>query len=115
MKNRVKFVRALYPVGTRVVLIKMNDLQAPPSGTKGTVTAVDDMGDILVDWDNGSGLKLILGEDVFIHDDEGCTRFTNQEAAEEFCYRMRALGKKTELTTRNWGDGCIEFIVKEVK
>ena len=43
----------------------MNDKQAPSPGTRGTVQGVDDAGDLLVRWDNGSGLKIIIGEDSF--------------------------------------------------
>jgi hypothetical protein len=42
----------------------MDDLQAPPLGTLGTVIGVDDTGSIMVDWDNGSGLNVVYGEDV---------------------------------------------------
>ena len=42
----------------------MDDNQAPPAGTFGTVKGVDDMGSLLVCWDNGSGLNAILGEDI---------------------------------------------------
>ena len=42
----------------------MDDPQAPPVGTKGTVLGVDDVGSILVAWDNGSGLNVAFGEDV---------------------------------------------------
>jgi hypothetical protein len=42
----------------------MDDPQAPPVGTKGTVIAVDDIGSILVNWDNGSGLNVVYGEDL---------------------------------------------------
>lgn len=41
----------------------MDDVQAPPKGTKGTVRGVDDTGSLLVDWDNGSGLNVIYGID----------------------------------------------------
>lgn len=113
MKNRVEFVRSLYPVGTRIILIKMDDPQAPPKGTKGTVTGIDDLGDLLVDWDNGSGLKAILGKDQFIHDDgDDAVRFFNQEDAERHCWVMRVNGEKPEMIIRNWGDGCVEFIVR---
>lgn len=53
-----------YPIGSRVVLDRMDDPQAPPIGTKGTVQGVDDMGSILVSWDNGSGLNVVYGEDM---------------------------------------------------
>ena len=60
----VEEVRKKYPSGTRVVLLKMDDVQAPPIGTKGTVTGVDDTASLIVSWDNGSGLHVIYGEDV---------------------------------------------------
>ena len=44
-------------------LERMNDLQAPPIGTEGTVIGDDDIGSIMVDWDNGSGLSVAYGED----------------------------------------------------
>ena len=52
-----------YPVGSRVRLLKMDDIQAPPIGSLGTVKGVDDILSILVSWDNGSGLNVVYGED----------------------------------------------------
>ena len=60
----VEKVRNQYPIGTRVELIRMDDVQAPPPGTKGTVRGVDDIANILIDWDNGSHLNAVYGEDV---------------------------------------------------
>ena len=60
----LKNLRATYPPGTRVKLIKMDDEQAPPKGTLGTVRGVDDAGSIMVSWDNGSGLNVVYGEDI---------------------------------------------------
>ena len=62
-KELVEHIRAAYPAGTRVELVEMNDPQAPPIGTRGTVIGVDDIGSIMVDWDNGSGLSVAYGED----------------------------------------------------
>lgn len=62
-KVMVEWVRMEYPAGTRVELIQMDDPQAPPPGTLGTVQGVDDIGSIMVDWDNGSGLNVIYGVD----------------------------------------------------
>lgn len=45
----VKILRAAYPKGSRVVLVKMDDIQAPPLGTLGTVQGVDDIGTLMVD------------------------------------------------------------------
>lgn len=64
-RELVEKIRKEYPVGCRVELIFMDDMQAPPQGTKGTVIGVDDIGSIMVSWDNGSGLNLIYGEDSY--------------------------------------------------
>ena len=57
-------LREQFPQGARVELLRMDDPQAPPIGTKGTVRGVDDTGSVLVRWDNGSGLNVVYGEDV---------------------------------------------------
>ena len=53
-------LRSEYPVGSRVELLKMTDMQAPPVGTFGTVYGIDDTGSILVRWDSGSMLSVVL-------------------------------------------------------
>lgn len=63
-RKEVAALRRRYPVGSRVELVKMDDIQAPPVGTKGTVNGVDDIGNILVHWDNGSGLNAAFGENL---------------------------------------------------
>ena len=60
----VERVRREYPAGTRVELVSMDDRQAPPLGTKGTVRFVDDAGTVHIAWDNGSSLGACLEEDV---------------------------------------------------
>lgn len=65
-RDIVERVRKEYPRGTRVELVKIEDLQAPPIGTKGTVRGVDDTASIMVFWDNGSNLNVIYGEDLCI-------------------------------------------------
>ena len=57
-------IRKQFPAGTRVELVKMDDPQAPSIGTKGTVRGVDDIGGIMVAWDNGCGLSVAFGVDV---------------------------------------------------
>ena len=59
----VEMLKAEYPAGTRVELVRMDDLQAPPAGTLGTVLGVDDTGSLLMRWDTGSGLNVVYGED----------------------------------------------------
>lgn len=56
-------LRKQYLAGTRVELIRMEDIQAPPTGTQGTVIGVYDIGSIMVSWDNGSSLSVVYGED----------------------------------------------------
>ena len=63
-RETVERVRKQYPSGTRVELVRMDDIQAPPVGTLGTVLGVDDTGSLLMKWDNGSGLNVVYGEDL---------------------------------------------------
>ena len=59
-------LREQYPKGTRVELIHMDDpynTKLAP-GCKGTVHFVDDLGTIHVQWDCGSNLGAVYGEDV---------------------------------------------------
>lgn len=59
----VEKLKAKYRKGMRVELISMDDPYAPPKGTLGTVKGVDDIGSIMVKWDNGSGLSVAFGAD----------------------------------------------------
>lgn len=62
--DEIKALKDRYPIGTRVELVEMDDAQAPPTGTQGTVYGIDDTGSILVSWDNGSQLNVIFGVDI---------------------------------------------------
>ncbi|MCH4007678.1 MAG: DUF4314 domain-containing protein [Eubacterium sp.] len=62
--EQLEDLRKQYPDGTRVELLQMDDVQAPPEGTCGTVNGIDDTGSLLVSWDDGSGLNVIYGEDI---------------------------------------------------
>ena len=62
-RDQLQRLREAYPKGTRVELVQMDDPQAPPIGTHGTVIGVDDIGSIVVDWDNGCGLSVAWGAD----------------------------------------------------
>ncbi len=59
----VEALRKQYPADTRVELLEMNDPQAPPLGTLGTVVGIDDIGSVMVRWDNGGSLSVVYGED----------------------------------------------------
>lgn len=63
-KEALQALREQFPRGARVELVKMDDPQAPPIGTKGTVLGVDDIGSIMVAWDSGGSLNVVYGEDI---------------------------------------------------
>ena len=55
----------MYPIGTRVELVSMNDpFTKLMPGEQGTVQFIDDIGTVFVNWDCGSGLGVAYGEDV---------------------------------------------------
>ena len=62
-RELIESLRKRYPVGCRVELLRMDDPQAPPIGTRGTVRGVDDIASIIVAWDNGCSLSVAYGED----------------------------------------------------
>ena len=62
-EKTLDIIRKEYPEGTRVKLVKMDDVQAPPIGTLGTVIGIDDTASIMVAWDNGSSLNVIYNVD----------------------------------------------------
>lgn len=60
----VEELRKKYPEGTLVELISMSDpYREMPEGLKGIVRFVDDTGTIHVNWENGSTLGIVYGED----------------------------------------------------
>ena len=66
-----------YPPGTRILLLQMGDDPRPvEDNTRGTVKAVDDIGTLHCDFDNGRTLAIVPGEDSF-------RRLTDKELAEE--------------------------------
>lgn len=63
--EKLKSLRVEFPNGTRVILIKMDDPYTKlKPGDKGTVTGIDDVGTIFVNWDLGSSLGIVFGEDI---------------------------------------------------
>lgn len=63
--GKMQMFRKQYPKGTRLELVSMDDPQAPPVGTRGTVVCVDDAFQLVMHWDNGQTLSLIPGIDGF--------------------------------------------------
>jgi len=60
----VEKLRKDYPAGCRVELLHMDDpYTTMVPGERGTVRCVDDTGTIHVNWDCGSSLGIVYGED----------------------------------------------------
>lgn len=63
-QKTVERVRKMYPKGTRVELVQMDDPYSRlQPGDRGTVRFVDDTATVFVDWDSGSGLGIVYGVD----------------------------------------------------
>ncbi len=64
--RKAQRIKEMYPKGTRIELISMDDPYAPiPPGTRGTVNFVDDIGTVFPKWDNDRSLGVVPGEDSF--------------------------------------------------
>ena len=71
-KEELEALREKYPKGCRVELVKMDDpYREMPPGLQGVVTGIDDTGSIHVDWQNGSSLAVIFGEDYAVKIEDG--------------------------------------------
>ena len=90
-KKTVERLRTQFPIGCRVVLDRMDDVQAPPPGTQGTCQGVDDAGNVMVSWDSGSSLSFAYGAD-------SCHRVASEA---EVKVSLEHLGK-----TRQTGPRC---------
>jgi hypothetical protein len=66
-RSEVARIKETYPVGTRIRLEYMPaDDPAPiPYGTQGVVQDIDDVGQLMMKWDNGRTLSVIPGVDKF--------------------------------------------------
>lgn len=65
-RGRIEFYKEHYPRGTRVQIDSMGDDPNPvPNGTKGTVSFVDDIGTVFVNFDNGRSLGICPEVDSF--------------------------------------------------
>ena len=68
-------------IGRRVLCLEMNDDPNPiPSGSKGTIQFIDDMGTLHVKWDDGRSLGLVK-EDMYEVLDRTCQNGLYRECA----------------------------------
>jgi len=65
-REEVLKIKEEYPIGTKIEMVKMEDSQAIPSGTKGVVKIVDDQGQLHMEWENGRSLAVVPDIDEFI-------------------------------------------------
>ena len=65
-KNALERLRWRFPAGSEVELQRMDDVQAPPPGTRGKVMFIDDDGTIHVAWNTGSTLGVVNGVDEIL-------------------------------------------------
>ena len=112
-KEIIERIRKEYPSGCRIVLDKMDDPQAPPVGTQGTVQFVDDAGTIWVAWDKRCGLGIAYGVDSchkISNEDEAKTTVEwygkHQPKTNAICPRCGELmpGKTTTHALSRWAD-----------
>ena len=65
-RDFVERMKKRYPPGTRVEVVCLgNEEEHLKPGMKGTVVGVDDQPALLVNWDNGGSLSLLIGKDHF--------------------------------------------------
>ena len=65
-EQKIKMLKERYPAGTRVELDCMGDDPNPiPSGSKGTVSFVDDIGTVMVNFDCGRMFGICPDVDSF--------------------------------------------------
>lgn len=97
-KKIVDQLKKDFPAGCRIVLDKMDDPQAPPVGTQGTVLMVDDTGSIIPSWDKGGCLSVVYGVDL-------CHKVSSEE---ELMISLQHYAK--EQTDDSWCPRCGMFM-----
>ncbi len=103
--EEIKRIKESYLPGMRIRLIKMNDFQAPPVGTEGTVRGVDDIGSVLVSWDTGSSLNVAPGEDMVEFVDEPTPKVYEVYSKEaDITFIMEDKGKTTRVAGFYYGE-----------
>jgi len=82
----IEALRRVYPAGTRISLISMDDPYTTlKPGDEGVVAYIDDVANIHVNWDCGSTLALINGVDEFsvvVEDDTLTGKWRNEALPE---------------------------------
>ncbi|MHB1151646.1 MAG: DUF4314 domain-containing protein [Eubacteriales bacterium] len=91
-KERVETAKKNYPIGTRIELMSLcNYEHGMPRGLRGEVVGVDDQPALLMNWDNGRTLSILIGEDSF-------RKLTAEEILEEKRESMFENDEKGDIT-----------------
>nr|WP_077975405.1 DUF4314 domain-containing protein [Dehalococcoides mccartyi] len=86
-KAVVEARRSRYAKGARVELVSMSDPYTTlKPGDRGTVIFVDDTGTVFADWDNGSTLGAVYGEDEI-------RILSKAEVIKEQCRKVASTGR----------------------
>lgn len=102
--DEIKRVKEKYLPGMRIRLVKMDDIQAPPIGTEGTIQGVDDIGSIMVIWDTGSSLNVVLGEDIIEMVDKEKTIYTAYSEEADMTFIMEDVDGFTRVAGFYYGE-----------
>lgn len=96
MSREAQRYKEMYPRGTRLELISMDDPYSRiEEGTRGTVQFVDDLGSIHMLWDNGRTLAIVPGEDSF-------RKLSEEELLEEQELAENEMDEDEELEEQNF-------------
>jgi len=103
--DEVKDLQERYPVGTRIKLFHMDDpYTSLKPGTTGIITGIDDLGTLQMEWDSGSTLGLIPGED----------RFEKLESRGKAVFVRKAVGLKELTEAKRSGVRPEPFVIEKV-
>lgn len=98
-REQIERLKERYPAGTVVRLGQMEGEHQMPSGMDGKVTGVDDIGQIHVEWENGSTLALNVEEDDFTVVPQKET--LSEKKCREFLGKVNEILKETDFYRLN--------------
>ena len=104
-KEALTKLKENYPVGCRVELTMMSDPYNTTlvPGCRGTVRAIDDIGTIHVQWDCGSSLGVVYGEDA-------CRKL---DSVRVVCYDKETIWDSREEALQHYTDAIVNSMGAE--
>jgi len=100
--------RARYTQGARIELVLMSDpYTSLKAGDRGTVTFTDDTGTVFADWDNGSTLGAVYGEDEI-------RLLSKAEVVKEQCRKVAQTGRTNMFDSKAAFEIAIEMGFNEL-